>query len=53
MAMALMQAGRRVGITALSHKAIHKFLEDVEEAAAEVGFSFRGLKKCSGELASP
>ncbi|MBA3383708.1 MAG: TM0106 family RecB-like putative nuclease, partial [Actinobacteria bacterium] len=29
MAIALMQAGRRVGITALSHKAIHKFLEDV------------------------
>ncbi len=32
MAIALMQAGQRVGITALSHKAIHKFLEDVEEA---------------------
>jgi uncharacterized protein len=49
MALALMQAGRRVGITALSHKAIHKFLEDVEAAALEAGFEFRGLKKASGE----
>ncbi len=29
-------------ITALSHKAIHKFLEDVEVAAVEEGFAFRG-----------
>ena len=49
MALALMQAGRRVGITALSHKAIHKFLEDVEAAAEEAGFAFRGLKKASGD----
>ena len=32
-AVALMQAGQRVGVTALSHKAIHKFLEEVEERA--------------------
>jgi uncharacterized protein len=49
MAIALMQAGRRVGITALSHKAIHKFLEDVEVAAAEAGYSFVGAKKCGGD----
>jgi uncharacterized protein len=47
MAIALMQAGRRVGVTALSHKAIHKFLEEVEKAALEAGYEFRGLKKCS------
>ena len=46
MAIALMKAGQRVGITALSHKAIHKFLEDLEEAAHEVGYRFRGMKKC-------
>jgi uncharacterized protein len=46
MAIALMRAGRRVGVTALSHKAIHKFLEEVEEAALAAGFEFRGLKKC-------
>jgi uncharacterized protein len=49
MAVALMRAGRRVGITALSHKAIHNFLEKVEAEAARVEFGFRGLKKCSGE----
>jgi hypothetical protein len=49
MALALMEAGRRVGVTALSHKAIHKFLEEVEDAAVQAGFDFRGLKKASGE----
>jgi uncharacterized protein len=49
MAVALMRAGRRVGVTALSHKAIHKFLEEVEDAALEAGFEFRGLKKCGAD----
>jgi predicted RecB family nuclease len=49
MAIALMKAGRRVGITSLSHKAIHKFLEEVEKAALESGFTFRGMKKGSGD----
>jgi uncharacterized protein len=49
MAVALMREGRRVGVTALSHKAIHRFLEEVEDAAREAGFTFRGLKKASGE----
>jgi predicted RecB family nuclease len=48
LAIALMQAGKRVGVTALSHKAIHKFLEDLEDAALEAGYSFRGLKKSGG-----
>jgi uncharacterized protein len=48
-AIALMQAGRRVGIAALSHRAINKFLDDVERAALAGGFAFRGRKKCSGE----
>ena len=47
--VALLRAGRRVGVTALSHKAIHKLLRDVEEEALRVGFSFRGLKKCGDE----
>jgi uncharacterized protein len=45
MAIVLMRAGRRVGVTALSHRAINKFLADVGEAAREVGFSFKGRKK--------
>ena len=48
LAIALMRAGKRVGVTALSHKAIHKFLEDLEEAAVEQGYTFRGLKKSGG-----
>ena len=46
MAVALMRAGRRIGVSSTSHKAIHKFLADVEEAAREAGYRFRGLKKC-------
>jgi uncharacterized protein len=49
MAIALMKAGRRVGITALSHKAIHKFLAEVQGAADEVGYTFKGRKKSAGE----
>jgi uncharacterized protein len=52
MAIALMRAGRRVGVTALSHKAIHKFLEEVEDAALAEGFEFRGLKKCGDDPGS-
>jgi predicted RecB family nuclease len=48
LAIELMKEGRRVGVTALSHKAIHKFLEDLEEAAETEGYSFRGLKKSGG-----
>ncbi len=33
----LMRRGRRVGVTATSHKAIHNLLNEVEEAAAEEG----------------
>jgi predicted RecB family nuclease len=49
MAIALMKAGRRVGVTALSHKAIHKFLDDVERAARAEGYEFLGRQKASGE----
>jgi predicted RecB family nuclease len=40
-----MKAGQRVGVTALSHKAINQFLKEVEN----VGYAFRGRKKSSGE----
>jgi predicted RecB family nuclease len=52
MAIALMKEGRRVGITALSHKAIHKFLEEVEAAALGEGYEFRGMKKCGEDEAT-
>ncbi len=44
---ALMRLGRRVGVAATSHKAIHNLLAEVEKAAREEGVRFRGLKKCS------
>jgi uncharacterized protein len=47
MIVELMRRGRRVGVAATSHKAIHNLLEEVEEAAAEEGFTFRGVKKAS------
>ena len=47
-AIALMRAGRRIGVTALSHKAISKLLQEIEREAREQGFSFVGRKKSSG-----
>jgi len=43
----LMRRGRRVGVAATSHKAIHNLLAEVEKAAREEGLAFRGLKKAS------
>src|SRR5262245_14489746 len=43
----LMRQGRRVGVAATSHKAIHNLLAEVEKVAAEEGLRFRGLKKAS------
>ncbi len=48
-AVALMRAGRRIGVTALSHKAIGKLLSEIEREAREQGFRFRGRKKSSGD----
>jgi predicted RecB family nuclease len=41
----LVARGRRVGVMAQSHKAIHNLLAEVEKTAREEGISFRGLKK--------
>ena len=43
----LMRQGRRVGVAANSHKAMHNLLAEVEKAAGEEGLRFRGLKKAS------
>jgi uncharacterized protein len=40
----LLRQGRKVGVTAQSHKVIHNLLDAVEEAAAEEGLEFRGIK---------
>jgi hypothetical protein len=44
----LLRSGKRVGVTATSHKAIHNLLFEVERVAATEGVDFKGLKKSSG-----
>jgi uncharacterized protein len=43
----LVRRGRRVGVAATAHKAIHKLLDEVEAVAAAEGVAFAGLKKAS------
>ena len=43
--VALLRAGKRVGVSSNSHKAINKLLAEVDERAAETGFRFCGAKK--------
>ncbi|MBS0483451.1 MAG: TM0106 family RecB-like putative nuclease [Proteobacteria bacterium] len=43
--VALLKAGKRVGISSNSHKAINNLLAKVEQVAAAEGFSFDGAKK--------
>jgi uncharacterized protein len=48
-AVALMRAGRRVGVTSNSHRAINKLLGEIEREAGEQGLRFRGRKKFTEE----
>ena len=41
----LLASGRRVGISAQSHKAIHNLLDEIETVARDTGVRFKGLKK--------
>ncbi len=43
--VALLRAGKRVGVTSTGHKAIHNLLHAVEAAVVEDGYTFRGVKK--------
>jgi predicted RecB family nuclease len=45
----LIAAGKTVGVASTSHRAIHKLLAEAETAAAELGITFRGLKKASAD----
>ena len=44
MIVALMNAGKKVGITSQSHKAIHNLLDEVVDCAREEGVIFKGFK---------
>jgi uncharacterized protein len=43
----LIRRGRKVGVAANSHKAIHNLLDRIEATAVERGLSFTGIKKSS------
>jgi predicted RecB family nuclease len=43
----LLASGRRVGIAAQSHKAIHNLLDEIETVARDSGVHVKGLKKSS------
>ena len=43
----LLEHGKRVGVAAQSHKAIHNLLNEIEKFVCESSLSFRGLKKSS------
>jgi len=45
----LLENGKRVGVAAQSHKAIHNLLNEIEKFVRENGLSFCGLKKSSGD----
>ncbi len=45
--VALLAAGKKVGVSSNSHKAVNNLLRKVEEIAAEQGVTFRGVKKAS------
>ena len=47
--VSLIAAGKRVGVSALSHKAINNLLTEVEKVAVAEGVTFRGLKKGEGD----
>ncbi len=49
MILALLQAGKKVGVTATSHKVITNLLEEVCRAAGEAGRKIRGIQKAKEE----
>jgi uncharacterized protein len=45
----LIRQGKKVGVAANSHKAIHNLLDKIEEMADQRGVAFIGVKKSLGE----
>jgi len=45
--LGLIKAGKKVGVTANSHKVIHNLLKAIETRADEENFTFEGIKKSS------
>ena len=49
MAIALMREGKRIGVTSLSHKAIHNLLRAIQHEADRQRFTFEGVKRARDE----
>ena len=49
MAIALMREGKRIGVTSLSHKAIHNLLRAIQHEADRQQFTFEGVKRARDE----
>jgi uncharacterized protein len=47
--VALLKAGKRIGVASNGHKAINQLIMEVESLASAEGYSFRGIKKSSRE----
>ena len=47
--VALLQDGKRVGVSSNSHKAIDNVLQAVQDHADEIGFAFTGAKKANAK----
>ena len=45
----LIKQGKKIGVTANSHKAIHNVLKHIERTATQENFSFHGIKKASNK----
>lgn len=45
----LIRQGKKVGVAANSHKAVHNLLDKIDEMAGQRGITFKGVKKSSGE----
>ena len=52
MAIALLRAGKRVGVTSLSHKAINNLLRAIQDEADRQEYTFRGVKRARDEEGS-
>ncbi|MDP9331964.1 MAG: TM0106 family RecB-like putative nuclease [Actinomycetota bacterium] len=52
MIVALLNAGRRVGVAATTHSAITKLLQEVADAAKEAGVAISGMQKIDADVAT-
>ena len=52
LALSLLKAGERIGVTSNSHKAVNNFLQEVDRVALALKIPFRGVKKSNKEVST-